>query len=452
MVLTAAVVAWGLLYVILPIFSAFVDVELFLTPDKNPQALLFFGTLIMGTSVLSGLYPAFVLSAFQPTRVLKSGDSGGKGRAFLRRRLVEFQFGVSVVLIAVTLIVYNQFDYAQNKKLGFEKEQIFYYRTGYPGVEEKAEVIKDALDLEAGVVATARFGQIPFSRYFHHRDGIGTEGSDQKVDLSIFVIDGDFIDLFAMRLVAGRNVRKGVSDEVIINETAAGAFGFADPSQAIGRQIAINTGKESIVGVVEDFHFESIRQRIGPVALYGIGNGNYSFTGVKVRPENMRQTMVHLEDIWKRFAPDYPFTYYFIDADFEKLYRAEERLAYILGLFSVLAVAIACLGVFTLGVYTAERRSKEIGVRKVLGASVRNIVILLSGEFTRLILTANLVAWPIIYMASERWLAHFAYKQAPGVLVYLTSGIAILLIAWLTVGGQAIRVARRNPVQSLRQE
>lgn len=453
-VLAAGTVALGLLWAALPAFSAFVGIAFVLAPDRNPQPLVAFVAMAAGTAALCGLYPALALSAFEPARALRTAVSSGEGGAFLRRRLVEFQFGTSVALIAVALIVYNQFDYARSKRLGFEKEQILYYRTGYPGIRDRAEAIKNALEQCAGVVATARFSQIPFAASYSPQHDARVKDVGQAVDMSWLFVDEDFIDLFAMNLVAGRNVRMGTQGEVIINERAARSLGFADPRQAVGRSIDVAhwPEEETIVGVVEDFHFESIRQRIGPVALHGPGRGYYVFTAVKVHPANMRQTLAALRDTWKRFAPEYPFDYRFLDSDFEELYRGEERLAHILGVFATLAVAIACMGAFALGLHAVERRSKEIGVRKVLGATARDIVFLLSGQFTGLVLRANLVAWPIAYLAMDRWLDQFAYRQNPGLLVFLASGLSVLIVAWLTVGGQSLRTALRSPVQALRQE
>jgi len=452
-VLAAATVALVLLHVALPAFSAFVGIEFALAPDRNPHALVAFVAMVLGTTLLSGLYPALALAALQPTGALRTAVSSGKGGAFLRRRLVEFQFAVSVTLIAVALIVHNQFEFARSKGLGFDSEQVLYYRTGYPGIKDRADAIANALEQCAGVVTTSRFTLIPFTGYSFERD-TRMEGVAQAVRVSRIAVEAGFVDLLSMRLLAGRGVRIGTRGEVILNETAARSFGFDDPGQAIGRPIDLVAWLEgeTVVGVVEDFHFESIRQSIVPMAIFGAGPGHYSYTAVKVHPGNVPQTLATLQEIWNRFAPEYPFSYRFLDADFDELYRGEERLAHILGIFSLLAVAIACMGAFALGLHAVERRSKEIGVRKVLGATSRNIVMLLSAEFTGLVLRANLAAWPVAYLAMDRWLDQFAYRQNPGLFVFLASGLSVLIIAWLTVGGQSLRTALRNPVLALRQE
>jgi putative ABC transport system permease protein len=268
--------------------------------------------------------------------------------------------------------------------------------------------------------------------------------------MSVFVVDHQFIETLGMEMAAGRNFSRELltdSAAVILNESAARRLGW---TETIGKQLTSDDRRYTVIGVVKDFHFESLHQEIRPL-LIRLGASIW-YVSVRIRPENLASTLDFLKNRWQALVPDQPFEYSFLDSDFDRLYRAEERTGRIFGYFSALAILIACLGLFGLAAFAAERRTKEIGLRKVLGASVRQIVLLLSKEFTRLIAMAFVVAAPISYFAMNRWLQDFAYRTEINPFIFVLAGLLALVIAWLTVGYQALKAALANPVEALRYE
>jgi putative ABC transport system permease protein len=445
----AALVGTVIVYVTLPAFGAFLGFELSLSPARNPQVLLLV-TFVVGTACLSGLYPAFVLSRLQPTAALTDATQQRRG-GFLRRRITEVQLGVSVALIAVTLTVEGQFDYMRQRNLGFETQNVIYFRTGYPGVKKQTRAIRQAMARLPGVLASSSFSQIPFSPFWASREMRLGDG-DEGVHVSRLAVDAGYAAVFQHRLVAGRDLAQGSDSEALLNETAVWAFGYDDAEQVVGLPISIAAGGQTVVGVVEDYHFQSLRTAISPVVLFNPNWDAQSFTALRLRADDLPGTLAALGDTWRQFAPEYPFAYHFMDADFEALYRSEERLAQVLSLFSLLALAVAGMGVFALGLHEVAQRRREISIRKVLGASAARIVSLLTGQLTGSLAVASVVAWIAVDHVMGPWLDQFAYRADPGAWVYAMSALAMLLTAWLTVGGQALRAAWRNPVVGLRQE
>jgi putative ABC transport system permease protein len=279
------------------------------------------------------------------------------------------------------------------------------------------------------------------------------EGEDDWRDVPTYIVDYDFIETLGMEMAAGRAFDPAFPSDAtssfIINETAAAQFGWGDP---LGKRINWDNSRQgTVVGVVEDFHFESLYAPIAPLVMF-VDPMYYARLSVRIRPQNLPATLAFLEDAWKAFAPDWPFEYTFLDADFEAYYMAEQQATRLIRIAALLAIMVACLGLFGLATFSVQRRTKEIGVRKVLGASVPGIVLLLSKEFLALVALAFLAAVPVGYVALQQWLQDFAYRIALSPWFFLAAGLMALLIAWLTVGYQSIKAARANPTQSLRYE
>jgi putative ABC transport system permease protein len=427
--------------------------------------------ILLGTAVLSGLmagsYPALYLSGLKPVRVLKSrlGDRGAKG-APLRKILVVAQFAISIILIISTLIFGRQLRYIQDKSLGFAKDRILVLRTSSGPVVRDIAPLKTALLQDPRIAGVSGSEQLPSSIGMYNNVTWDGAGPEEKVELMFNRIDYDFLDTFGIELVAGRNFSPEFATDaadggdpqsarsIILNEEAVRRMGWADP---VGRQVIEVSYDEraymTVVGVVKDFHYTSLRSAIRPMNFF-LNTTFNRFVSVKIRSNDLPGTVGFVEAAWKRLYPDLPFDSFFLDTVFDRYYQSEERQRELFGVLSLLAVFIASLGLFGLAAHAAEQRTKEIGIRKVLGASTPGIVRLLSWEFTRWVLAANLLAWPAAYLFLNRWLQGFAYRielsAQLGWFVF-AAGLS-LIVAWLTVGVQALKAAATNPVRSLRYE
>ncbi len=446
--------AWLLAQLALPTFNAFAGVELSLDWSTISLVLPALCGIAFCTGVLAGIYPALLLSAFRPAQTLKGKlGASGRGRAF-RKGLVVFQFSLSIVLIVFTTLVYSQLDFMRTKELGFDQEQVFVFNTN----PEDTVLIKEAFAQVAGVKAVAQFRNVPSHRYWNWTQyDIRLLGQTYGTGIggNILGVDGDFVEFMGLDILAGGGfVEEALGDNIMLNETAARRLGFAQPQAALGQRIIVKSLPQqggTVRGVVADFHFESLHHPIGPIALYSHQRG-FSFIGVKIEGGDTAGTLARLEEAWRPIVFDYPFYYQSLDEQFAQLYRKEERLGKLLSTFLLLAVFVVCMGIFALAAFMTEQRTKEIGVRKVLGATVTQIVGLLSKEFTWLVVGANIIAWPVAYWAAQHWLADFAYRIELGLGFFVLGGGLALLMAWLTVGGQALKAARKNPVDALRSE
>ncbi|MGD8779728.1 MAG: ABC transporter permease [Ignavibacteria bacterium] len=455
--LIALAIAIGLIYLSLPLFNSLSGKEISLSFSGNMPLLLTMFGVIMFVGLLAGSYPALFISAFKPVEVLKGKLKMGAKSGFLRSSLVVFQFAASIIMIIGTTVVYNQLQYVQNKKLGYNKEQALIVRDAFI-LGDKVQTFKDELVKNDEIItgSVSDFLPTPSNRSKSMVFPEGQPSDDNSTPVSTWGVDMDYIKTMGMEIVKGRDFNKEFiadSKTAIINETLAKQFGWTDP---IGKKISKYEGSKPvmgtyrIIGVVKDFHFESLKNEIGPLVFF-IENrtGAVSF---RFKGNNVASVLDLVRNKWDEFASGQPFEYTFLDDEFAGMYKEEQKLGKIFRLFAVLAIFVGSLGLFGLSAFTAEQRTKEIGVRKVLGASVGGIVILLSKEFIKLIFISFIIAVPIAYYYMNGWLQDFAYRTEIGIITLAFAGLSALLIALMTVSYHAVKIAVTNPTKSLRYE
>jgi putative ABC transport system permease protein len=455
--LLSLLIAVGIVLLILPEFNQFVGRELSLSFSENVSMYFVLVFIAVFTGLISGIYPSFFLSAFKPARILKGNlDTRKKGLSF-RAVLVVFQFVTSIILIICVGIVSSQLDYMKTKKLGFDEEHIVVLPSS-PAIVEHLEAFKTRLLQNPGIISVSAAKRVPSGRLLDSAGARVLSGeTSQPINFRIaqLRVDYDYIPTFKMEVVAGRNFSREMGTDAaqafILNETAVRKIGWKSPDEAIGKGFGYGRRNGQIIGVVKDFHFESLHQEISPIVLF-LSSTSLSQISIRISPQNIPQTMAFLKEIWAELRPDYPFSYYFIDENFDQLYKSEQNLQRIFGYFAFLSVAIGCLGLFGLASFSAERRTKEIGIRKVLGASATGLAFLLSKEFTKWVLLANLIAWPLAYLAMSRWLQNFAYRTGIGLGTFLLAGVLSWAIAYLTVSYQAVKASFADPVRALKYE
>lgn len=455
--LSTAAVVLGVVMAIafLPVFREIVGSEISISVINVPTlGLLLAVGLFAGLT--AGVYPAIYLSSLIPARVLKGEMISGGKSALLRKALIVVQFGISVFLIVCTITVYDQIHYMRSANLGFDKEHVLFAPMSEP-VRDGYETFRASVLQNPRILNVAQAGNVP--------GRVGTsrgykwpgETNDEDAGRSFYTVlaDYDYIETMGLTLVAGRNFSRDrpadFEDAYILNEQAVRALGFQTPEEAIGKPFrAWDRDSGEIIGVVRDFHYQSLHQQIEPVVL-NIKSW-ISYVAFRVAPEDLQGSVAHLREQWQLASPGFPFEYQFLDDDLDRLYRAEEELGKLFTFFAVIAIFVACLGLFGLAAFSAQQRTKEIGIRKVLGASNRNITLLLSREFTVLVLLAFALSAPISYFVMHGWLSDFAYRAALSWWIFAGAGLIAVTIAWGTVGYQALRAAVADPVRSLRYE
>ena len=457
MCVISMLLAIGIAELLLPFFNSLTGKELTSVVILEPEFMVAIMLVTLLVGLIAGSYPAFFLSGFKPAAVVKGDKRTGIRSGTFRSVLVIFQFCISIVLIISTAVVYKQLRYVQNKNLGFDKEQIITVHDAYvlDGQTEafKEEVMRSPLFVSATMSSYLPVGSSRSNTAFFPE---GNPSNENTTSMQIWTVDHDYITTMGMEIIAGRDFSADYSSDslkVIVNEAVLRQFDWEDP---VGQRIShfwTNAGDirtVEVIGVVKNFHWASLRQKIDPVVIsLGRSRGRVNF---RVEAGKEAEAIALIESKWKEMSGGKPFEYSFIDQDYENIYRGEARVGRIFGVFAVLAILIACLGLFGLAAYTAEQRTKEIGVRKVMGASVFDLVMLLSKEFGRLVLISFVIGGVVSYLIMSRWLNDFEYKTIIGIEVFLVAGLLSFGIAWITMGYQSVKAAMANPVQSLKYE
>jgi putative ABC transport system permease protein len=433
--------------------------------------------LVTVVACASGAYPALYLSGFKPALVLRNQKSFGVGEVLVRNSLVTLQFAAAITIIVATTIVWLQTRYATGIELGFTKDQIVGL-TGSPtaGLTQRWDAVKTELLKHPGIASVSASNLLPLEENVNDM-GIRYEGGDKPLVMSYVLTDDDFFTNYQVPVLAGRGFSSEFSADkfslptrpqpntegnFILNAAAVRQLGWT-PETAIGKQFEVFVTnrfsiKGHIVGVVGDSHFESIRFAVKPLVFLRSPNGylsgapTFGKAGIRLTGKDVPGTLEFIDSTWKRVIPEIPITRSFLSDNFRALYQNETRLGQLFASFSLLAVFVSCMGLYGLATFNTERRTKEIGVRKVMGSSVWSIVLLLTNDFSKLVLIANVIAWPIAYYAMDRWLQNFAYRIDLTPFVFIGSGLIALSIAWVTVGGTAAKAASQKPVLALRYE
>lgn len=450
-----AIVAVALLT---PGFNQLIGKSLIYDLFNNSIGLPLLLILTVFVGILAGLYPAFVLAAFQPIKVLKGSFSGGTKSKLLRSSLVVLQFVISITIIIGTVIVYRQLNYMQNKNLGFDKEELLVVRRP-DFLKNKLEPFKQELLQNAYIEGVANSRSIP-GKNSYSNNGTWKENDPEKNTYLLLYnwASFEYAEVLGLELKEGRYFSREYgtdSTAIIINEKAVEVLDLKEP--VLGQNLLRPEGngefaKLKIIGVFKDFHTKSLHREIEP-SILNIMPGNWEgYLIIRLNTTNLQKTLAFVEETWNKYSADNPFNYFFFDKEYDQLYVSEVRTGKIFTVFAVLAIFIACLGLIGLITYTSAVRTKEIGIRKVHGASTFVIVKLLSIEVIKLILIATVIAWPIAYFGSQDWLQSFAHQTTIGPMIFITSTIVALLIGWLAISFKAIQVALRNPVEALKYE
>ena len=450
-----------LVEVSLPYFSQLAGEDLSISYPQDLWLVLALLAASIPVGLLAGVYPAFFVSAFLPIDVLKSSTtSKGYKLSTLRKGLVVTQFVISIALIAATAVVYQQLNYINQKNLGLNKEQTLVVRMETDQMQQDYQRFKAELEQNPQVLSVAGSYGVPGGHQVG--DAIQLDGQPLETPVSMIVADFDYMPSLKMQMAAGRAFdRKYPTDKdqaFVVNETAARTLGFATAEEAIGQKVSWKKWTEKrepkngrIIGVVKDFHFKSLHQKIEPMVLH-VEPEVVWWLSIRISPEQMPATLAFIEQKWNAHGPGYPFDYHFMDELFGNMYAKEQKMSQVFTLFSSLAIAIACMGLLGLVAFAAEQRTKEIGIRKTLGATVMQILMLLSKDFAKLVLVAVLIATPLAWYGMRAWLNDYAYRIDLSWWVFALAGLGALAIAMLTVWFRALRVANINPVKALRTE
>ncbi len=440
--------AFAIVGLLLPEFNRITGKELSLLPNMELMGGLLI--ILLTTAVFAGSYPAFYLSSFKPATILKGKFRGSVGEAFARKGLVVLQFALSAMLIVAVWVVYEQIHFVQNKNLGYTKEQLITFPLEGEVAQKTETFLHELTDLP-GVVNASTLAN-PLINNDRATVGLSWQGKnpDEILQFQNFSVGHDMIETLGLEMAAGRSFSRQYgtdSSAIIFNETAIELMGLTNP---IGATVNLWGNDHTIIGIVKDFHFESMHEEVKP--LFFRLDDRSQIILARLEAGHEKETLAALDEFYHKFNPGYSFDFRFIDQDYQSLYAAEQRVSTLSKYFAGLAVLISCLGLFGLASFTAERRTKEIGIRKVLGSGNLNIVYLLSGEFTKTVLTAILIALPLSYLGAQAWLSGFAFSIDLDWWYFAGAGMLVLLIALLTIGLQTVRAARVNPVECLRNE
>lgn len=451
----ALAISLGIATMLITPLNSFTGKELSIdiTQDGMWLYLIVLGLMI---GIVAGIYPAFVISSFKPAAILKGSYVSGKGKAGLRRVLVVSQFTISIVLIIGTLVTFQQLQYMNDRELGYNKDQVitlpFFNEVG-----RSYDAFYNELIQHSAIGNVSRSSRTPTGRLLDSQGSAQVQQGDSLVNTDVVLknvrVDHEFFDTYGVPFVAGRNFSQEIKTDdslaFVLNESAVKMIGIS-PEDILTRDFQYGGVKGRVIGVVKDFHFESLHEPIVPLVFHPARfYGNIS---VQAAGNEMQQVLQHIERKWKEFLPNRPFEYSFLSMQYQQLYDSEKKQGQLFIAFSFLAILIASLGLFGLATFNTLQRMREIGIRKVLGASVSSIVGLLSREMLLLILVANAAAWPIAWYFTHEWLKDFAYRINPNIVLYLLAAVSAVAIALITVGGQTIKAAMTNPAETLRNE
>lgn len=463
----SVVIATILSMVLLPWLNEFTGKNIPLSVFIQPVSILLIIALIFVVGIIAGFYPSLVLSRFKPVKVLKgnlTADQHPGQIPWLRHSLVITQFVLSVLLIISSLIVFDQVDYLHHKNMGFNKNQIMFFPMRGDNMFKNTDAFKNELKQVAGVSSVSIGYGFPGDAVAGDEIIVPRNGKKVSQSATQLMVDYDYIKTLGLQLAAGRDFSKAMGTDEdhawIINETAVKSLGFETPSNAIGKELewhpwgatnpdSLKTGK--IIGVVKDFNYKTLYDKVETTVMQIFPAAAWK-VAVKMKGGNLANTIRSVQNVWNSFSPDYPLEYKFLDENFEQMYKAEDKLRSLLWIFTGMAVFVGCLGLFGLAAYTAERRRKEVGIRKVLGASTKGLVFLLSKDFIKLVVISLLIASPVAWYFMHQWLQNFAYRIHIDASVFVITAVLAIGIAFLTVGFQAIKAAITNPVKSLRTE
>ena len=450
--------ALGFGLLLLPMFNTLSGKELHAAILFTPRFLLLLAALVLLVGCLAGSYPAFYLSSFQPIKVLKGSIAAGFKSSWLRSSLVVFQFFISIGLIIGTLVIYRQLNYIRSRQIGFDRDQVLVVHNA-ASAGDGIKTFRKELPQLAGVADATLASDLPTQGSGYNEVGwFRNVSADSKAVIVVtdLGVDEHYVPTLGMQVIKGRNFSPEFPTDsmgILVNEATVQLLGWKDPlTQNLYR--LDDKGKPlpyHVVGVLRDFNYNSMHQKVGPVVL-GLEHNYWRSMAVRLRPGDMYSKVGQIASKWKELFPGVPFSYTFMDNDFDKLYHAEAQTSQVFISFAVFAILIACLGLFGLVTYAAEQRTREIGIRKVLGASTGGLMTLLSKDFLKLVLIASLIAFPVAWWAMNQWLQSFAYRIGISWWIFVTAGLAAILIALVTVSIQTIRAAVANPVKNLRSE
>jgi len=449
--LVAAGFALTLVHLFLPLFRSLISTDLHINYLQNLSLLFLISGVVVLTGILSGIYPAVLLSSFRPAKVMRGQTFSGKKGSFFRNSLVVFQFCASIILLVGTLVIFKQMHFIKNERLGFDREHVVIIPIREEETRKKANLLKTEFLKLPEVQNVSLTSGLPTDIQSHlYGTKFQTDlGETTTMDFFFDYVDYTFVDVFKLEILEGRNFSKEHRDDdscLLVNEAFFKKLGWAEPTTKEFKSMGKN---RKIVGVIKDFHFATLHSEIQPMAVV-LGGGNK--LAVRIHPGNVTNTIGALKNVFDKNTSSQPFDFTFLDDEYNRLYSKEQRTGQIFGTFSLIAVFIACLGLLGLSSFIVERKTKEIGIRKILGASEIKIISLLTKDFLKLILIANVLAWPVAYFVMHSWLQDFAYRIGLNAWIFFLAAGAALGIAVLTISSQTFRAALSNPSDALRYE
>jgi len=449
----SALAAIFIVILVLPQFNRLADKSITLFSLANPAFMLGTAAIVLVVGIISGIYPAFFLSAFKPINSITRRTARSASGTLLRKGLVIFQFALSIGIIFSTLIVHKQMKYIRSRHLGYDKEQIMVIPLN-KDLRQNYEGFRDELLRYAGIDNTATSSYVPTKGSMHF--SFRFEGNEESIGQVVYYIDKEFAATYGLELIAGKNIYNPISkegsSEFLVSELTVQEAGYSSPQEAVGKSLSVDPYDGHITGVVKDINIYSLHQVPYAISYMITPIEDHNYLSIRMLPQNLSGKISYIQKTWQEMVPNYPLDYFFLDASFEQMHAADKKMSELFSVFSILAIFVACMGLFGLAAHTAEQKTKEIGVRKILGASTPSLYLLLSREFLKWVALANLIAWPVAYFAMHKWLQNFAFRVMIGWELFLISGSVALAISLITVSFQSIKATTANPVDSLRYE